>query len=198
MEKSEALIIVAHPDDETIWMGGMILRNNNWKWTIISLCRANDLDRKPKFDRVCGIYNANGFISDLDDEVLHPIRLNEIVDRIKNLISKKNYKFIFTHGENGEYGHIRHIEVHKAVEEMVNNKELIGEKVYYFNYKKGKNVPYPSLIAPEPIEDADFVLKLTDKELESKKEIIRSIYGYPNDRGFELISCNKMESFSIK
>ena len=41
MEK-EALVIVAHPDDETIWMGGTILKNKNWKWTILSLCRASD------------------------------------------------------------------------------------------------------------------------------------------------------------
>ena len=29
--KKECLIIVAHPDDETIWMGGNILRNKK-KW----------------------------------------------------------------------------------------------------------------------------------------------------------------------
>ena len=44
----KALIIVAHPDDETIWMGGTILKYTELEWTIYSLCRASDKDREPK------------------------------------------------------------------------------------------------------------------------------------------------------
>jgi LmbE family N-acetylglucosaminyl deacetylase len=195
MEKSEALIIVAHPDDETIWMGGTILRNKDWNWTIFSLCRATDSDRKPKFEKVCQIYNARAIISDLDDENLQPLNLNEIIERIKISLPKKSYDFVFSHGENGEYGHIRHIEVHGAVEQMVENGELIAKEVFFFNYKKGENIPYPELKAPEPILSSDFVLDLDEQELELKKKIIREIYGYPNEKGFELMSCNKKESF---
>ena len=65
-----ALCIVAHPDDETIWMGGTIMKNN-YNWTIICLCRKNDLDRSPKFKKVCDYYKAKSIISDLDDEKLN-------------------------------------------------------------------------------------------------------------------------------
>ena len=54
----KASIVVAHPDDETIWMGGTILKNKYWDWTIISLCRKNDPDRMPKFKKVCAYYGA--------------------------------------------------------------------------------------------------------------------------------------------
>jgi hypothetical protein len=36
----KAAIIVAHPDDETIWSGGLILKKPEWQWTVLSLCRA--------------------------------------------------------------------------------------------------------------------------------------------------------------
>jgi LmbE family N-acetylglucosaminyl deacetylase len=198
MEKSEALIIVAHPDDETIWMGGTIIRNKDWNWTILSLTRENDSDRRPKFERVCQIYNAKAIISDLDDTILEPLSLMDIIDKIKTSLLQKKYSFIFTHGKNGEYGHIRHIEVHNAVEQMVQNADLIAKEVFFFNYKKGENVPYPELKVPEPIISSDFVLDLDEQELELKKKIIREIYGYPNEKGFELMSCNKRESFNAR
>jgi len=196
MEKSDALVIVAHPDDETIWMGGTIIRNKDWNWTIFSLCRAKDSDRKPKFEKVCGIYNATMIISDLDDENLQPLNIDEVINMIKISLPKKNYDFLFTHGKNGEYGHIRHIEIHDAVKQMAGNGELNAKEIFFFNYKKGENVPYPQLKAPEPISSSDFVLNLDEPELELKKKIIREIYGYPNENGFELMSCNKKESFS--
>ena len=79
--KKEALCIVAHPDDETIWMGGAILKNK-FNWTIISLCRKNDLDREPKFRRVCKFYSANSIISDLEDDIVKPIPIYTIINKI--------------------------------------------------------------------------------------------------------------------
>lgn len=197
MRRTEALVIVAHPDDETIWMGGTILKNRGWDWTILSLCRADDSDRKPKFYKVCKIYRAFGSIHNVDDKNLHPISLPIITALIKKSLAQKKYDVIFTHGENGEYGHIRHIETHNAVKEMIKNKELVAKKVYFFNYRKGENVPFPEIKVPEPIESSDFIYNLNDRELELKKKIIREVYGYPNERGFELMSCNKTESFKL-
>lgn len=198
MKKYEALVIVAHPDDETIWMGGTILRNKDWKWTILSLCRAGDLDRKPKFDKACKIYNAQSLIYDLDDEILKPVDINEITAMIKKGLPKNKYDIVFTHGENGEYRHIRHVEVHKAVDEMISRGELKSNKIYYFNYKERENFSYPELRPPTPIKNSDLVIELSNKELELKKRIIKEIYGYPNEKGFELMSCNKIESFILK
>jgi LmbE family N-acetylglucosaminyl deacetylase len=198
MKKNEALIIVAHPDDETIWMGGMILRNKLWKWTILSLCRASDTDRKPKFERVCKLYNATGLICDLEDEELKPIEIDNIINTIKGMLSKRNYDAVFTHGKNGEYGHIRHMETYKAVNKMIEKKQLNASKVYFFNYEKGENLPFPNLRVPRPIKKSDRILNLNNKEIRLKRKIIKDIYGYPDEKGFELMSCNKIESFILR
>ena len=58
-------------------------------------------------------------------------------------------------------------------------------------------VYHPNLIAPKPILNSDFVVNLTEEQLNLKKMIVRDIYGYPNEKGFELMSCNKIETFNV-
>jgi len=199
MFMKEALIIVAHPDDETIWMGGFILKNSQWNWTIISLCKKNDRDRMPKFLDVCKFYKANAIISDLDDEELKPLPIQEVIEKIKQLIPKEKYDYIFTHGENGEYGHLRHKEVHRAVKKMIENKDLGCEKTYYFSYKKGeKSTPnIPELKIPEPDENSDLVISLDKHQYINKLKLIKDFYGFKDDN-FETLSCNHREAFSIE
>ena len=38
-----AVAIVAHPDDEIIWCGGLLLQRSQWDWTVLNECR-EDLD----------------------------------------------------------------------------------------------------------------------------------------------------------
>jgi LmbE family N-acetylglucosaminyl deacetylase len=49
MDKKTVAIIVAHPDDETLWADGTILEHPEWQCYIVSLCRKGDPDRAPKF-----------------------------------------------------------------------------------------------------------------------------------------------------
>ena len=188
--KEKILVIVAHPDDETIWMGNTLLKNcNKWDATIISLCRRDDENRAPKFAKACKIYNARGFMSDLEDEKLNEIPLNEIIKRIKQFAGKR-YDKIFTHGKNGEYGHIRHRDVNKAVNEMIKNKLLSCGELIYFSYERKGKYAYPK-------KNSDRFINFGKKILKRKKWLIRDVYGFSKN-GFEDICCRGAEAFSIK
>ena len=183
----KALAIIAHPDDETIWMGNQILKNKKLNWTIFSLCRASDKDRAPKFLKACNYYNAKPIIADLEDTKLLPLNIAYIIDLIEKNIKEKEFDVIYTHGENGEYGHIRHKEAHQAVKKMIEDRILKAKKTFYFNYEKRNN----DCIA---IKNKNYH-KLNKNELKEKKKIIMEIYCFQKG-SFEERSCGD-ESFEI-
>jgi LmbE family N-acetylglucosaminyl deacetylase len=102
----------------------------------------------------------------LEDDDLLNIRKSvpEIKKILHNCLKNKRYKYIFTHGAKGEYGHPRHKAVHRAVKQMVLNKKLAAEKVFFFKYKaKG-----------------EFMGKMFRKNFKKKLGIISGIYNFNN------------------
>jgi LmbE family N-acetylglucosaminyl deacetylase len=187
----DCALIVAHPDDETLWAGGTVLINSKARWEIISLCRKSDSDRNPKFFRALKELNAAGDIGDLNDEVEQtPLEIQEVEKMVMMLLKKREYDLIVTHSVSGEYiRHKRHEETGSAVLSLLEKRKLIARELWMFAYEDGRGRYYP-----RPIDEADMLITLPEKIWNKKFKIINDIYGFPSE-GWEAKTTPKTEAF---
>ncbi len=168
-------IIVAHPDDETLWAGGTILGHPEWDCFVLCLCRADDLDRSFKFNQTLKILKAKGIMGTInDDPDLKPLDERELEKTILELLPKKHYDLIITHSENGEYTrHIRHEETSRAVLKLWQNKKISADELWTFAYEDGENAYFPKAIV-----DAHLYQILTEEIWLQKFKIMTEVYGF--------------------
>ncbi len=190
---ARALVIVAHPDDETIWMGGTIARHKRVRWNIFVLCRKSDPDRMPKFKRVAKHYRARGLICDLEDEGVMSIQKSipaiQRIIRTELFSARGGWDVVFTHGANGEYGHPRHKGVHRAVKEMLKTGELKAKAALFFAYRLDEK---RKIAVPQ--ENAAYGVELSGREWRAKRDVIQEFYGF-EAHSFENRSCAPIETF---
>jgi len=184
-------IIVAHPDDETLWAGGTILLHPEAKWTVVTLCRKSDIDRAPKFFRAIEHLNATGAMGDLDDQPEQlPLARLRTQSEILSLLPSSQFDLIITHSFRGEYTrHLRHEETGKAVLALWKCGMLSAKEIWMFAYEDGG-----ARYLPRPVKTADQVIKLSKKIWQRKYDIITGIYGFGPD-SFEAKITPREEAF---
>lgn len=168
-------IIVAHPDDEILWVGGTILSNPLWKCFIVCLCRKSDSDRAPRFYKSLAALKSEGHMGDLDDGPdQKPLDEKVVEHAILELMPSRHFDLIITHNPSGEYTrHIRHEEVSKAVICLWNAEKISTNELWTFAYEDGKKEYFP-----RAVENNTIYHELPKQIWLKKYSIITETYGF--------------------
>jgi LmbE family N-acetylglucosaminyl deacetylase len=184
-------VLVAHPDDETLWAGGTILMQPSCEWSIVALCRASDSDRAPRFSEAVRRLGARGHLLDLDDgSEQKPLASSDVDAAVQIALGSDPYEVILTHSPLGEYTrHRRHEEVGLAAARLWQCARLSARELWLFAYADdGSGEP------PEPIGEAHVHIRLTHEVWQAKRQIVEDCYGF--GRGsFEYSAASQTEAF---
>jgi LmbE family N-acetylglucosaminyl deacetylase len=110
--KKYNLLLVAHPDDETIFCGGLLQMYRRRPWKVICVTDGNadgeGGKRKQDFLTACKDLKANDCVMwDFPDQFNSRLDLA----RLEALLRTETPSEVFTHGILGEYGHPHHQDV---------------------------------------------------------------------------------------
>ncbi len=178
LDAARVAVLVAHPDDETLWCGGTLLLHPAPEKMIGALCRASDSDRAPKFARAVTALGAKCGMMDLDDgpEQL-PLDRGALRNALRSLIGERGFDLVITHSPRGEYTrHVRHEEVGAAVLEMWRDGELRANELWLFAYEDGQRSHLPRAVST-----ADLTLDLPDELWSQKARLITDVYGFASE-----------------
>lgn len=191
IRQKNVAVIVAHPDDETLWAGGTILSHPSWNCFIISLCRGSDTERAPKFYQALKVLKSEGIMGDLDDGPEQiPLDEEEVEQTIMDLLPGKHYNLIISHNPNGEYTrHLRHEEVSKAVINLWNYGKIKADELRTFAYEDGHKKYHP-----RPVKNAPIFRPLTKRIWLRKYSILRETYGFEKN-SWEIQTTPREEAF---
>ncbi len=127
------LMVVAHPDDETLWGGAHLTEGG---YFVVCLTNGNKAVRKAEFETVIRESGNKGVILSYPD-VTKGVRNNwngvksRILSDLNLVMQYKKWATVVTHNPSGEYGHIHHIMTNKFVT-YVYHKNYWVNRLYYF------------------------------------------------------------------
>ena len=122
-------MVVAHPDDETMWGGSLPIRYPG-DWTIICCTiPRRDPERALLFQKACEKLGAKAVLLPIEEP---PV--NGLIDEI--MLPDEKFDLVVTHGEAGEYGHPHHKQVHIIITKYYT--QISPTPILTFGYGNGK------------------------------------------------------------
>ena len=182
-KKTDCLLVVAHPDDETIFFSSVMLKfSHRLKVICVTDGNADGLGEKRKlqFLRACKSFKvAEAVMWDFPDTFEKRLPVRVIAEAIKKeLYDTNRFSKVFTHGILGEYGHPHHQDVSFATHEAFEKNS--SAKIYSTAYN----------IFP------DLVFKLSKSQFEKKTRILWNVYGSEIRRLLNFLPARETDTFA--
>ena len=186
------VVVVAHPDDEALWAGGLLLGRPPGSLFIAALCRGQDPDRAPRFRHALAVLDASGAMGDLDDGPEQtPLADGLVQETVLALLPAGPIDLLLTHGPEGEYTeHRRHREIARAVRTLLDRGDLVAERFWQFAYADEGGA-----CLPKPRPEASLHLPLDEPLWNRKRALITQVYGFGPD-SWEARAAPRTESFT--
>ena len=114
------LLIVAHPDDEVIFAGSLLLLHN-YIDKVICVTNGEDEIRKSEFQSVMKRVKVDYEIWNFHDEWKVDLDVNGIRKKLNKVLREKNWDMVLTHNEVGDndYCHPHHRQVFECVKKEI-------------------------------------------------------------------------------
>lgn len=137
----DKLLLVAHPDDESIFAGNLLLNERGWE--VICLTNKQNKVRSLEFKKAMDFCNINDYYIFNYADTLNATFPDSTIDNIQHIVNNNNYKKILSHNDLGEYGHSLHISLNKILKQIKTNAEKyvfddtgnIYDETYFYKNK---------------------------------------------------------------
>lgn len=113
-------VVVAHPDDESLWFGGLVIAEpGDWMIICCSIPRVDPI-RAWKFFDACAVLGARArLLPFVESDPGKPLGNLDALDL-------SGFDEVVTHNEVGEYGHQHHKQLHRFVAERCRERTLVS------------------------------------------------------------------------
>lgn len=131
---AKKVMIVAHPDDETLW-GSSALYNE--KYLVVCITCGGRKDRVREFEEVMSLTGDDYIMLNYPDLVKGKksdwkANWKDINKDIQDILSHKDWDLVVTHNPDGEYGHIHHKMTNQIVTKYANHDKLTYFGKFYW------------------------------------------------------------------
>ncbi|HTL12919.1 MAG TPA: PIG-L family deacetylase [Bdellovibrionota bacterium] len=181
MASKASLMVVAHPDDETLFFGGLLLTTRSKRWTVVCVtdgnADGNGAARAQQFQAACKALGVKRALHwDFPDIYEKRLDLDRLERRLGELVDEIGKPAeVYTHGPLGEYGHPHHQDVCAAVHRAFAPKVPVWAPAYNC---------MPARLA-----------KLTPAQYRTKCKILAGIYRAETRRFAHFLPATAVEGF---
>lgn len=180
LSKVNKLMIVAHPDDETIWGGGHLI---DGEYLVVCITDGYNKTRRSEFDTAVKHLNETNIplILNFPDKTFNK-RDNwfgikgKIEDAVDKCINLKDWELIVTHNKEGEYGHIHHKMTSSIVRSEYKKLDKQNPLYLFGTYHSKKKLPgYEASMTPMSEELYNKKVEVL-KDFKSQEKVIESLF----------------------